>query len=186
MDLAPGSKIGRYRAEEKVGSGGFGDVYRATDPVLDRAVAIKVIRTAKGEAAGRVEDALAEARTASALNHPSIVTIHDVDEHDGEPFIVMEWIDGRSLRELLTGVPTPPQRVAVLGKQIASALLRTHEVGIVHRDLKPENIMVRTDDLVKILDFGLALHRPAVDSTSQETLGLEIAGTLSYMAPEQL
>ena len=186
MDLAPESRIGRYRAEEKVGSGGFGDVYRATDPVLDRTVALKVIRTSKGEAANQLKDALAEARTASALNHPSIVTIYDVDEHDGEAFIVMEWIDGRSLREVLTGIPTPPQRVAVLGKQIASALLRAHEVGIVHRDLKPENIMVRTDDLVKILDFGLALHRPAVDTSVQETMGLEIAGTLPYMAPEQL
>jgi len=186
MDLAPESRIGRYHVEEKVGSGGFGDVYRATDPVLDRTVALKVIRRSKGEAANQLEDALAEARTASALNHPSIVTIYDVDEHSDEAFIVMEWIDGRSLREVLTGVPTPPQRVAVLGKQIASALLRAHEVGIVHRDLKPENIMVRTDDLVKILDFGLALHRPAVDTSVQETMGLEIAGTLPYMAPEQL
>ncbi len=186
MDLAPESRIGRYRVEEKVGSGGFGDVYRATDPVLDRTVALKVIRLSKGEAGNRLKDALAEARTASALNHPSIVTIYDVDEHNGEAFIVMEWIDGRSLREGLTGVPTPPQRAAALGKQIASALLCAHEVGIVHRDLKPENIMVRSDDLVKILDFGLALHRPAVNVTVEETLGLEIAGTLSYMAPEQL
>jgi len=186
MGLAPGSKIGRYVAEDKVGSGGFGDVYRASDPVLDRTVAIKVIRAAKGEAANRLEDALSEARTASALNHPSIVTIHDVDEHEDEAYIVMEWIDGRSLRELLTGGPMSPQRVAVLGKQIASAILRAHEVGIVHRDLKPENIMVRTDDLVKILDFGLALHRPPGHTTAHDTMGLEIAGTLSYMAPEQL
>ena len=185
MDLAPGSSVGRYRAEEKVGSGGFGDVYRATDPVLNRTVALKVIRARDGETASRFKDSLTEARTASALNHPSIVTIHDVDEHDGKPFIVMEWIDGVSLRELMTGEPASPQRVADYGKQIASALLRAHEEGIVHRDLKPENIMVRTDNLAKILDFGLALHRPAVNTSLQETQGLEIAGTLPYMAPEQ-
>jgi tetratricopeptide (TPR) repeat protein/predicted Ser/Thr protein kinase len=184
--FAPGSKIDRYRAEEKVGSGGFGDVYRATDPVLNRTVAIKVIRASGNEEANRVNDALGEARSASALNHPSIVTIYDVDEHHGEAFIVMEWVDGKTLREVLTGNPAPPHLVAVFGKQIASALLRAHEVGIVHRDLKPENIMVRTDDLVKILDFGLALHRPTVNTSCQETAMLEIAGTLSYMAPEQL
>ena len=86
MGLSPESRIGRYHVEEKVGSGGFGDVYRATDPVLDRTVALKVIRRSKGEAANQLQDALAEARTASALNHPSIVTIYDVDEHNGEAF----------------------------------------------------------------------------------------------------
>jgi hypothetical protein len=186
--IKAGEMVGRYRVEEHVGGGGFGDVYRAMDPLLDRSVAIKVLRDSGGKgSADLIKQSLREARAASALNHPSIVTIHDVVEQPERACIVMEWIEGSPLRALLTGEPLAPARVSHLGRQIASALARAHEAGIVHRDLKPENIMVRSDEVVKILDFGLARQHVTESGADLETLtGKGLGGTLAYMAPEQL
>lgn len=187
MAAGPGSSVGRYRLEGRIGGGGFGDVYRASDPLLNRTVAIKILRPlALEEGTDALKHPLREARAASALNHPSIVTIHDVGEEGGQSFIVMEWIDGATLRTLLSGGPLEPGRVALLGRQIAAALGRAHAAGIIHRDLKPENIMVRSDDVVKILDFGLARPNAAGPASERETHTGKIVGTPAYMAPEQL
>ena len=188
MDLQPGSRIDRYTVEKCVGQGGFGKVYRAHDPVLERPVAIKVLRVDAVEDRARemTKNALREARAASALNHPSILTIYDVGTHQGAPYIVMEWIDGRTLRDILTQGPLPTGKVSMLGRQIVSALARAHEGNITHRDLKPENIMIRPDDVAKILDFGLARRRGPGPTSRLTTASGSMAGTLPYMAPEQL
>ena len=187
MPLGPGECVGRYRLEKRIGGGGFGDVYLASDPLLERQVAIKILRTPEGhDPAGALKRTLREARAASALDHPSIVTIHDVGEQDGQAFIVMEWIDGSSLRACLDGKPLEPARVGLLGRQIAAGLDRAHAAGIVHRDLKPENIMVRSGDVVKILDFGLARGQVTGSASVRETITGGVVGTPAYMAPEQL
>ncbi len=150
-------------------------------------MAIKILRAPEAhEPAGALKRSLREARAASALDHPSIVTIHDVGEQDGQAFIVMEWIDGAPLRACLDGKSLEPARVALLGRQIAAGLARAHAAGIVHRDLKPENIMVRSDDVVKILDFGLARGQVGGPASARETITGGVAGTPAYMAPEQL
>ena len=185
--LAAGTQLGRYQLEEKVGAGGFGEVFRASDPLLKRTVAIKVMRMDTSEkSADRVKKSLREARSASALNHPSIVTIHDVGQQQGLAYIVMEWIEGQTLREKIASTRISSPQFVNFSRQIASALGRAHTAGIVHRDLKPENIMVRPDNVVKILDFGLASQRPSATISQTETATGKMMGTMSYMAPEQL
>jgi tetratricopeptide (TPR) repeat protein len=166
----------------------MGVVYRARDPRLGREVALKVLPA--GAAGDR--DALArfqrEARTASALNHPHICTIYELGEHDGQPFFVMELVQGRTLRVLAAERP-PPGEVIRLGSQVARALEAAHAAGIVHRDIKPENIMVRQDGYAKVLDFGLArpslVQPPASDRATDITSPGTILGTVRYMSPEQ-
>ena len=184
-----GRVLGRYRIIEQIGLGGMGVVYRARDERLDRDVALKVLP------AGALADDLArrrfrkEALTLAKLSHPHIGVVHDFDTQDRNDFLVMEYIPGVTLAERLAGGPLPEKEVIGLGAQIVAALQDAHEHGVVHRDLKPGNVMITTKDQAKVLDFGLAkLLRPASEAEATLT-ATEIessAGTLPYMAPEQL
>jgi serine/threonine-protein kinase len=193
MARASGTLLGSYEILAPLGSGGMGDVYRARDRKLGREVAIKVLRPGLASDPERLLRFEQEARTASALNHPNIVTIYEIGEDQGTRYIAMEHVDGSTLRELLASGPLPPRKLLDLGKQIAEGLAKAHAAGIVHRDLKPENIMLSRDGYVKILDFGLAKLRPypsGIDSemaTSDrvETQEGVIVGTVAYMSPEQ-
>ena len=181
--------LGHYRLDDTIGRGGMGEVYRAFDTRLNRPVAVKVMRDSGGERGLAVLRFLREARAASALNHPNIVTIHDVGETTtGERYIVQELIDGQTLRSLLdNGMPF--ETVVDIGRQVARALLAAHAAGIVHRDVKPENVMVRADGYVKVLDFGLArVEDPELSErstrTNLDTAPGVVLGTASYMSPE--
>ena len=185
--------IGRYRIIDKLGEGGMGVVYRAQDSTLQREVAIKVLRPEAGQHPDRVRRFSQEARAASALNHPNIITIHDAGEFDDGPFLVMELVAGESLRAVLRRGPLAIAKVLEFGIQVATALSRAHESGITHRDLKPENIMVRPDGYIKILDFGLAKLRENAESSASDATTVTasitsegaIVGTAPYMSPEQ-
>ncbi len=202
MPLRPGEPFGRYRVELLLGEGGMGQVYRARDQHLRRRVALKVISAAAGtDVASRL---LREARAAAAIDHPNAVAIFDVGEVDGTPFLAMELVDGVTLRRFVgdTSV-TVAQRLNWL-LAIARALAAAHERGIVHRDIKPENVMVRSDGIVKVLDFGIArpVVRPRAASSPDEpqsarvgasvsvmsivTADSAMVGTPLYMSPEQL
>ena len=189
-----GRTIGRYRITQELGEGGMGVVYRAQDSTLGRDVAIKVLRAEAGQHPERVRRFSQEARAASALNHPNIITVHDAGEFEGGPFIVMELVEGESLRAQLRRGAMPLARVLDIGIQAATALARAHDGGITHRDLKPENILVRPDGYVKILDFGLAKLKEQEASGSASTATTldggvtsegSIVGTAAYMSPEQ-
>ncbi len=175
----------------RLGQGGMGEVFRGFDETLNRVVAIKVMRPGTQNAATAVKRFLREARAASALNHPNIVTIYEIGETpDGEPYIVQEFIDGRTLRSMLETPIALPQIIEI-GSQVAKALDAAHTVGIVHRDIKPENIMVRTDGYAKVLDFGLArmTDHSSSDNDATESVLNTAAGTMlgtrAYMSPEQ-
>ena len=194
MALTAGERLGPYEIVEKIGAGGMGEVYRAQDTRLHRAVAIKVLPHDKLADADRKRRFLQEARAASALNHPNIVVLHDIASESGVDYMVMEYVRGSTLKDLLGEGALPFPEVARYGAQIASALDSAHAAGIVHRDIKPANIMVTRDRHIKILDFGLAkLAQPAVlDSKAEtrtmlemETMPGTIAGTVAYMSPEQ-
>jgi serine/threonine protein kinase/sugar lactone lactonase YvrE len=188
--LPPGAVLGPFQIIDRLGAGGMGEVYRALDSRLGRKVALKVLPKALLSNQEGLSRFALEARSASALNHPNIVTIFEVGQADSSPYIAMELIEGWTLRHLIEAGPLPVKKALELGTQIASGLAKAHQAGIVHRDLKPENIMVTQDGFVKILDFGLAkLHGPlrdaagkAADSLTQ--VGL-IIGTPDYMSPEQ-
>jgi eukaryotic-like serine/threonine-protein kinase len=181
--------LSHYRLGEEIGRGGMGIVYRATDTRLGRTVAIKTLPADATADVDRRERFTREARAASALNHPHIVTIHDIDEDDGVSFIVMELVDGVPLdRRLAEGALSVPQALEY-GAQAASALAAAHAAGIVHRDVKPANIIVTRDDRVKVLDFGLAklVERPREETTAtayETRVGVTV-GTAAYMSPEQ-
>src|SRR6201988_5476857 len=178
----------------------MGEVYLANDPKLDRKVALKilsvsVVESDSGTQSDRVRRFVQEAKAASALNHPNILTIYEVDEIDSEHFIAAEYVDGETLRDRIRFTPLTPSDAIDIGIQVASALSATHAVGIIHRDIKPDNIMLRRDGIVKVLDFGLAkltgtYGRDNVDSDAatkaifQTQPGI-IVGTTAYMPPEQ-
>src|SRR6202162_2125267 len=171
----------------------MGEVWRARDSRLPREGAIKVLPSDVAADKERLKRFRTEARSGSSLNHPNIVTIYDIGEADSTSYIVMELVEGKTLRELLAGGPLPVKKILTLSPQIVEGLARAHEAGIVHRDLKPENVMVTKDGLVKILDFGLAkLTQPEPDSAKSRlatvTRGTEagtVMGTVGYMSPEQ-
>jgi len=187
-----GTTLGRYRIQSVLGHGGMGEVYAAVDPQLDRRVAIKIMAPEAAANAPMVERFLREGRAASALNHPNIVTIHEVGQTEsGQYFIVQELVEGLTLRRLLTD-GLPYDRVCHVGRQLAKALATAHGAGIVHRDIKPENVMVRPDGYIKVLDFGLAhitLPEEAaseMETASRVTAQGTIIGTTPYMSPEQI
>ncbi|WP_243316874.1 serine/threonine-protein kinase [Geothrix paludis] len=189
QNLSTGTFLGPYRVLELLGKGGMGEVYRAHDPKLGREVAIKVLPAAFAESAERLRRFEHEARAASALNHPNILTIYELGTHEGSPFLVMELLEGLTLRELMKQGPLTAGRIAELGAQIAEGLAAAHERGIIHRDIKPENLFLTRRGVVKILDFGLAKSGGVENkSTSVTTLGTGtgmVVGTASYMSPEQ-
>jgi serine/threonine protein kinase len=191
--LGKGKRLGPYEILGTLGAGGMGEVYRASDSRLGREVAIKVLPADLSVDPSRVKRFEKEARSASALNHPNIVTVYDIGTSDGLSYIAMERVDGETLRKLLDGGALPFRKLLPIAAQIADGLARAHEAGIVHRDLKPENVMVTRDGLVKILDFGLA-KLSSTGSGSGEGSRLPtmtgttpgvIMGTVGYMSPEQ-
>jgi WD40 repeat protein/predicted Ser/Thr protein kinase len=207
VDAEPliGRDISHYRIVARLAAGGMGEVYLAEDMQLGRKVALKLLSASVTKDASRVRRFEREARAASALNHPGIVTVHEIGQSDHLHFIAMEFIQGETLRERLNGGKIPPTEALEITIQIAAALGAAHQAGIVHRDVKPENIMVRDDGYVKVLDFGIALLaeqptlRPDSDPgpiavcsnrlpepiAESHTEPGTILGTLSYMSPEQ-
>ena len=187
-----GSNLSHYKILEKLGSGGMGEVYRAKDLKLGRDVAIKVLREELAADPERLRRFEQEARSASSLNHPNIITIYEIDKHGATPYIAMEYVEGKTLREMISEGPISTKQLLQLATQIAEGLAKAHSAGIIHRDLKPANLMVSIDGYVKILDFGLAklLPQAGVDSegatmTKNGTVAGAVMGTLSYMSPEQ-
>src|SRR5262245_38467740 len=156
MTLEPGAKLGPYQIVAPIGAGGMGEVFRAKDTRLLRNVAVKVLPgsfAADPERRARFEQ---EARAASALNHPHIITLLDIGDAEGVAYMAMEYVEGRTLRELIASGPLPSRKVLEIAEQLADGLAKAHGAGILHRDLKPDNVMVSKDGFVKILDFGLA------------------------------
>jgi serine/threonine protein kinase/Tol biopolymer transport system component len=193
MTITAGSRLGPYEILAPLGAGGMGEVYRARDARLGREVAVKVLPAEVAGDASRLKRFEKEARSASALNHPNIVTIYEIGSSDAISWIAMERVDGKTLRELLFGGALPIKKLLPIAAQIADGLARAHEAGIVHRDLKPENVMVTKEGLVKILDFGLA-KQTAIGSGSDEGSHMPtetgtspgvVLGTVGYMSPEQ-
>lgn len=189
--FSPGDEIGHYRIVEFLGKGGMGVVYRAIDLRLHRPVAIKVLPPSKSNDIGFHERFEFEAQAASALNHPNIITIHSIEPMPDGSYIVMEFVDGITLKQRLEQGPMPIEEVLQVAEQVAGAVAAAHGAGIVHRDLKPANIMINTKGLVKLLDFGIAkLIGPAVQ-LSQSAAAAQasepglIAGSIGYMSPEQ-
>ena len=193
--LNTNSTISHYRITKKIGAGGMGEVYSAFDTRLDRQVALKLLPTDFAADEDRVRRFEQEARATSALNHPNILTVYDIGNHEGSPFIVAELLEGEELRERLNEGPIAPRKAIEYAQQIVAGLAAAHERGITHRDLKPENLFITTDDRVKILDFGLAKLRPAKlaagagsEVATQKALtdpGV-VMGTVGYMSPEQV
>jgi serine/threonine protein kinase len=183
-------EIGPYQIIERLGAGGMAEVYLAQDTRLNRRVALKLLPSYFASDHARLRRFQSEARAASALNHPNILTIHEVSEVDGVYFIATEFIEGQTIRELIKNQELSLEDVLDTVEQVASALFVAHAAGIVHRDIKPENIMRRPDGLVKILDFGIAklLEPETADAASQTTGFTEaglLMGTVNYMSPEQ-
>ena len=187
-----GQTLGHCRVVAKIGEGGMGAVYRAYDEVLHRDVAVKIVHKSSQLASPAGKSLLQEARASSSLAHPNICTIYDVGETEGEFYIVMELLPGKTLRETCGDAGLPPESVLRYGAQIASALARAHDRGIIHRDLKTANIVITSEGLAKVLDFGLAkrvgaglFEGPTRSFASLED-GSSVSGTLPYMAPEIL
>lgn len=196
MALNPGTKIGSYEIVSLLGVGGMGEVYRARDARLGRDVALKILPAAFVRDDDRLRRFEQEARAVAALNHPNILAIHDVGQHDGTPYLVSELLEGESLRAILDRGALPQRKAIDYGVQIAQGLAAAHEKGIVHRDLKPENLFVTKDGRLKILDFGLAKFATKESEagaaannltlTHAQTDAGVVMGTASYMAPEQV
>lgn len=192
--LRKGQRVERYEIVEKIGSGGMGEVFLAFDLQLERPAALKVLAGAAAGDDDRVRRFIREAKAASALNHPNILTIYEILNFENTHIIATEYIEGETLRERQKRDPLSPSQIIDIALQIGAALNAAHSAGIVHRDIKPENIMLRSDGLVKVLDFGLAKLTDRKNSpftTGAKTLSAVtdpgiVMGTVSYMAPEQV
>ena len=182
-----GARIQRYEIIERLGAGGIGEVWRARDPQLSRELALKLLSPEFAGDAEHVRRFQQEARAASMLNHPNIITVYDIGEVDGREFIAEELVPGETVRARIAHGPIPAAEALALASQVAAALSAAHAAGIVHRDIKPENIMIRPDGLVKVLDFGLArfCERGEPDQGNMNTRAGVILGTVRYMSPEQ-
>lgn len=192
--LVAGTRLGRYEILSQLGSGGMGEVYLARDTELERLVAVKVLPIEAASDRDRMNRFIQEAKAASALNHPNIITIYEVSRDTPVRFIATEFIEGQTLRQRMRGLPLKTIEVLEITIQVASALAAAHAAGIVHRDIKPENIMLRSDGYVKLLDFGLAKlteqYFPQADGQATTLLMVNtgtgvVLGTVSYMSPEQ-
>jgi len=193
--LEAGTKLSRYEIRSKIGEGGMGEVYLAHDTRLDRKVALKILPSAVASDPSRMHRFVQEAKSASGLNHPNIITIYEIDEVDARHFIAMEFVEGATLRERMDAGPLKLSEAVKIATQTASALAAAHDAGIVHRDIKPDNIMIRRDGIVKVLDFGLAklverLPSQFVDSEAPTSIPMKsepgsVIGTAVYMSPEQ-
>ena len=184
MPLARGTRLGPYLIDAEIGAGGMGHVFRATDTRLDRKVAIKVLpehRLGDPQLRMRFER---EARALSSLSHPNLCPLYDIGEVDGVPYLVMEMLEGTTLRQRIDAGPLPPRKALVFASQIAAGLAAAHQKGVVHRDLKPENIFITAGELLKILDFGLATRSGGAGQGQTEP-GM-VMGTAYYMSPEQI
>jgi serine/threonine-protein kinase len=195
MTVSPGTRLGRYEIRSQIGEGGMGEVYLAQDTELERTVALKVLPTEVAADQQRMNRFVQEAKAASALNHPNILTIHEIGRTDATRFIATEFIDGETLRQRMRNAPLKLGEVLDVAAQIASALSAAHAAGIIHRDIKPENIMRRHDGIVKVLDFGLAklsektdpgtVDAEAATKALVQTEQGVVMGTAAYMSPEQ-
>jgi serine/threonine protein kinase len=195
LALTPGTRVGPYEVTAQIGVGGMGEVYRATDTNLKRAVAIKVLPTSVAEDAERLARFQREAEVLAALNHPNIAAIYGLERSGSTTALVMELVEGPTLADRIAQGAIPIDDALPIAKQIAEALEAAHEQGIIHRDLKPANIKVRPDGKVKVLDFGLAKmltsDGSASSSSMSPTLSIQatyagvILGTVGYMSPEQ-
>ena len=195
MAIFPNTRLGRYEIRSQLGAGGMGEVYLARDPKINRDVAIKVLPADFSSDSERLRRFEQEAQAAGALNHPNILSIYDVDIHDGSPYVVSELLEGETLRELLKGTALSVRKAIDYALQIASGLAAAHSKWIIHRDLKPENIFITHDGRVKILDFGLAKLTEPVQNAEEQTDVLTrrvntdpgaVMGTVGYMSPEQV
>ncbi|HEX5702528.1 MAG TPA: protein kinase [Pyrinomonadaceae bacterium] len=193
-ELFPQTDLSHYRIISKLGAGGMGEVYLAEDTRLDRKVALKILNEDVATDSERLRRFVQEAKAASALNHPNIITIHEIGETGNRHFIAIEFIDGETLHDRLKGGPMSLRSVLDAGIQIGSALQAAHDANIIHRDIKPENVMVRPDGLIKVLDFGIAkvtgpVTPSQVDAEAPTLKGGTspgtIVGTAAYMSPEQ-
>jgi hypothetical protein len=193
-----GKVLGHYRVLEKIGSGGMGEVYRASDERLGRDVALKMLKPSLAHDQDRLRRFEQEARAAAALSHPNIVAIYDIGMYDGSPYIVSELLEGQTLRERLLTGPIPQRQAIDYAGQIAQGLVAAHEKRIVHRDLKPENLFITKHSRIKILDFGIAKlinsefgseassEAASIASMTTQTRTGSVLGTVAYMSPEQL
>jgi serine/threonine protein kinase len=191
--VEPGDHVGPYRVVEHLGRGGMGEVFLARDSRLDRPVALKCLFASSAVESDVRASVIREARAAARVTHPNVAAIHDVVEHEGRAFIVMEYVKGENLGALIRRGPLPPIRVVEIARQLAAALAAAHERGIIHRDLKPANVQVATDGSVKILDFGIATAVASLATGTTHTAFDVVGdpakgqpGTPPYMSPEQL
>ncbi|HVG34946.1 MAG TPA: protein kinase, partial [Pyrinomonadaceae bacterium] len=194
MTIPQGTRLGRYEVHSSIGVGGMGEVYLAEDVRLGRTIALKILPAEMASDLQRMSRFMQEARATSALNHPNIITIHEIDQTDSLHFIITEFIDGVTLRGRMKAARIEIGEALDITAQVVSALAAAHSAGIVHRDIKPENVMLRSDGLVKVLDFGIAKLTDRMGKKSQARVEAEtllatgegvIVGTVSYMSPEQ-
>jgi serine/threonine protein kinase len=204
MDIPSGTRLGPYEVLAPLGAGGMGEVYRSRDSRLERDVALKVIPREGAGDAERIRRFEQEARAAGTLSHPNVCAVYDIGSHEGSPFVVMELLEGETLREILAAGPVPIRKAVAYAAQAADGLAAAHAKGIVHRDLKPENLFVTASGRVKVLDFGLAkltdvpgpagapsrggAPSPTAETTPPGTLTSPgaILGTTAYLSPEQI
>jgi len=188
VSLETGTRVGPYEIVASIGAGGMGEVYRARDPKLDREIALKVLSVELASSSEHLRRFEQEARAASALNHPNIISIYDVGRDDSHAYIAMELVEGKDLRDMTAMGLMPMKQLVRVATKLADGLAAAHERGIVHRDLKPENVIVSSEGFVKILDFGLAKLMRTIgqnDTTMPQTMPGSVFGTVGYMSPEQ-